>query len=79
MEPVIAPGSGNRCVPVRCARWNENDRTRLDGKRSVTDTKLHVIVEADPNRFVKAIWSVNRKTIRFASTRTEGSDFNLWD
>ena len=61
------------------ARWNENDRARLDGKCSGPDTKLHVIVEANPNRFVETIWSVDRKTIRFASTRTEGSDFNLWD
>jgi hypothetical protein len=36
-------------------------------------------VEADPNRFVKPIWAIYSKTIRFASTRTEGSDFNLWD
>ena len=64
---------------MRGARGNENDGSRVDSERICADTKLHVVVEADPNRFVKAIWSVDRKTIRFASTRTEGSDFNLWD
>jgi hypothetical protein len=38
-----------------------------------------MIMQADPYRFMKAVWAVNRKTIRFASARTEGSDFNLWD
>lgn len=64
---------------MRRARGNENDGSRVDGKGSGTDTDLHVVMEADPNRFMKPIWAINSKTIRFASARTEGSNFNLWD
>jgi hypothetical protein len=51
----------------------------VDSERIYADTYLHVVMKPDPNRFVKPIWAINGKTIRLASARTEGSDFNFWD